>query len=205
MSKLLLVRHGETALNSSQRFWGKTDVELGLAGIRQAELLRDRLADEKIDFAYSSELKRTVVTAQTLLTNHGLEVERCAYLNEISFGDVEGLDFKEINLKYPELTRMWTEKNPGLKYPGGESLPQMDSRVKEFRNLLSRHPDNETILIVAHSGVLRVLICQLLGLDLNHFWNFRIDLASLSIVETYPETTILNLLNDISHLSKGVI
>jgi broad specificity phosphatase PhoE len=203
MARLLLVRHGETALNSSQKFWGKTDVELGLAGIRQAELLRDRLAGVKIDFAYSSELKRAVVTAQTVLGSRKLELERCPYLNEISFGDAEGLDFKEISLKYPDLIQAWTQHDRGLQYPGGESLYQMEARTREFKKLLSKHSESETILIVAHSGVLRILICQLLGLDLIHFWNFGIDLASLSVIDMYSENAILNLCNDVSHLSKG--
>ena len=78
MSRLFLVRHGETALKSSQRLWGNTDVELSALGLKQAERLRDRLAAEKIDFIYSSDLKRALVTAQTIASRHqmGITVDR---------------------------------------------------------------------------------------------------------------------------------
>ena len=203
MSRLLLVRHGETSLNSSLRFWGKTDVELGNAGIQQAQCLRDRLAGEKINFTYSSQLKRSIITAETIIFIHNLKVVQCSHLNEIDFGELEGLDFQEVKERYPEVTRRWIQHDLELKYPGGESLRQMQARVKEFMNLLNAHNENKTVLIVAHSGILRTLICQLLGLQMDHFWNLRIDLASLSIIETYANTAILNLLNDVSHLVKG--
>jgi broad specificity phosphatase PhoE len=203
LAKLLLVRHGETTQNSSQRYWGKTDVGLGVQGVYQAERLRGRLASEKIDFAYSSQLMRTVTTAEIVVSKHDIKVIQCPQLNEIDFGDMEGLNFGEINDKYPEITRMWKEREPDLTYPNGESLYQMDNRVGEFRELLNQHLENETVLIVAHSGILRTLICQLLGLDMVHRWNLRLDLASLSIVETYPETAILSLFNDTAHLAEG--
>ena len=201
MSKLLLVRHGETELNSSQRYWGKTDVALGALGVKAAELLRDRLADEKIDFAYSSTLKRALVTAQTIASIHNLEVISCPELNEIDFGKMEGLNFNEVNGKFPEVARLWIERSPDLAYPEGESLNQLDKRVSEFRKRLSGHALDAVILIVAHSGVLRTLICQILGWEAAARWKIRLDLGSLSIVETYPETAILSLLNDTSHLS----
>jgi broad specificity phosphatase PhoE len=204
LTRLLLVRHGETALNSSQRFWGKTDVELGFQGLRQAESLRDRLANVKIDFVYSSKLKRTVITAETLISNRNLEVIKCPQLNEIDFGELEGLDFTEINSRYPEINVRWMRRDPELKYPGGESLPQMEARVREFSKILDRHSLNDTILIVAHSAIIRTLICQLIGLDMSYRWSLQVDLASLSIIETYSNTSILCLLNDVSHLNEGV-
>jgi alpha-ribazole phosphatase len=203
LAKLLLVRHGETALNSSQRYWGKTDVELGTKGIRQAESLRDRLASEKIDCAYSSQLKRAITTAETVVLSHNLNVVTSPFLNEIDFGDLEGLDFGEISNKYPQVVNSWTQRDPELRYPQGESLFQMEARVGEFRNILARYVESETILIVAHSGILRTLICQLLGLDMNFRWSLQVDLASLSIVETYPGKAILCRLNDVSHLENG--
>ena len=200
MSKLLLVRHGETELNSSLRYWGKTDVPLGTNGVKAAESLRERLAGEKIDCVYSSTLQRAMVTAQTIASPHNLEVIRCPELNEIDFGKMEGLAFSQINQKFPEIARLWMQRSPDLAYPEGESLQELDKRVKDFRERLSRHTATDVALIVAHSGVLRTLICQLLGLEIAARWKMRLDLGSLSIVDTYPETAILSLLNDTSHL-----
>jgi broad specificity phosphatase PhoE len=200
MARLLLVRHGETDSQSSFRYWGKTDVGLGPVGLRQAEQLRDRLTMEKIDYVFSSQLRRTLTTAQTIASMHNLPVTGCPELREIDFGQVEGLDFKEVQAKFPEVASMWINHDPDLIYPGGESLAQLEGRITEFRTKLTNYSTNDTLLIVAHSGVLRTLICQLLDMGMIHRWNLRVDLASLSIVETYPNFAILSLLNDISHL-----
>jgi len=200
MPKLLLVRHGETEMNSSQRYWGKTDVALGTKGLQQAEQLRDRLASEKVNFVYSSSLKRSLVTAQTIASVHNLQVISCPELNEIDFGEMEGLNFDELSVRYPEVARLWKQRSPDLSYPGGESLSQLEKRVTEFRRSLAGHAEDDIILVVAHSGVLRTLICQLLDLGADGRWKIRLDLGSLSIIDTYPETAILSLLNDTSHL-----
>lgn len=200
MSKLLLVRHGDTELNSAQRYWGQSDVKLSAAGLRQAERLRDRLAKQKVDAIYSSDLQRALVTAKIIASRHGLEVITCVELREINFGDAEGLTFDEISQLFPKVTKMWLERNPGLQYPGGERVDEFNKRVSKFLGRLDKHTAEETILIVAHSGVLRTLICYLLGIELKHRWQFRLELASLTILETYPQGAILSLLNDLSHL-----
>lgn len=203
MSRLLLVRHGETELNSSERYWGHTDVALSAVGLRQAERLRDRLATEKINAVYSSDLGRSSLTAETVASKHKLEVVICPELREIDFGQLEGLTFDQVGQLYPEVARLWMERSPELKYPGGESIYQLNNRVGVFMRRLEKHAKEETILIVAHSGVLRTLVCQLLGIELRYRWQFRLDLASLTVIETYPQGAILTLLNDISHLTEG--
>ena len=200
MTRLLLVRHGETALNSAQRYWGRTDVPLGDVGIKQAECLRERLKDEKIDFVYSSTLVRAKDTASIIAEGRGLEITACPELKEIDFGKMEGLTFEEVKLLYPEVALRWRERDPNLVCPGGESLPEVEKRVKDFRYYLKRHGDSDTVLIVAHSGVLRTLACQLLNFGQECRWQIRLDLASLTIIDTYPEFAMLTLLNDITHL-----
>ena len=200
MSRLFLVRHGETALKSSQRLWGHTDVELSALGLRQAERLRDRLASEKIDFVYSSDLKRALVTARTIASRHQLDITSYAELREFNYGKVEGLTFEEIDRLYPECSRYLIERSPDLRFPDGEGLTELGKRVGKFVERLKEHKAEETVLIVVHSGVLRILICQLLGIELRHIYQFVPKLASLSIVEIYSGGAILNLFNDISHL-----
>ncbi len=200
MSRLLLVRHGETNLNSAKRFWGKTDVELGETGIRQAEHLRDRLATQKIDAIYASNLRRASVTAEIIASRHRLNVITCTELDEINFGEFEGLTFQEISRLYPEMATQLANWSISPRFPGGESIDELSNRVGKFIPRLEKHTSEETILIVAHSGPLRLLVCNLLKVELQHWQQFRIDLASLSIVETYPRGAILSQLNDVSHL-----
>jgi len=199
LARLLLVRHGSTSLDNATRFWGKTDVALSHVGIRQAEKLRDRLATQKINAAYSSRLKRARATAE-IITAGVTDITPLAELDEINFGWIEGLTFEEIQKLHPDLAREMANWGFRQKFPGGESLDELDNRLQGFLKRLSKHKPEETVLIVAHGGTLRALICDLLGIGLEHWRQMQFDFASLSIVETYPQGTILSLLNDVSHL-----
>jgi alpha-ribazole phosphatase len=200
MTRLLLVRHGDTELQSSLRYWGRTDVALGPIGLHQAEQLRDRLAMERLTAIYSSDLKRAADTASIIATRHNLNVTICPELREIDFGILEGLEFGEIHTKFPAVEQMWLTRSSALAYPEGEKLLEFENRVSKFEDRLKNHRQDETVLVVAHAGTLRTIICRLLELEMKNRWNIKIDLASLSIIETYPELNILSLLNEVSHL-----
>lgn len=200
MSRLLLVRHGNTKLNNAKRFWGQTDVELSTDGIRQAEKMRERLALEKIDAAYSSTLSRARLTAEIIASRHQLGVTAIAELMEINFGFIEGLTFEEVSQLHPEMADLMSKWAIKPKFPGGESLDELNNRVQKFLKRLKKHQPEETILIVSHAGTLRLMICNLIGIGPEHWRHMQLDLASLSIIETYPQGAVLSLLNDISHL-----
>jgi alpha-ribazole phosphatase len=200
LSKILLVRHGTTKLHTGNRFWGKTDIPLSNTGIKQAGQLRNRLAPEKIDAIYSSTLSRARSTAEIIASEHKTDVIACEELCECNFGYIEGLNFEEIERFHPALAEALNDRT-AVAFPGGESLGQLNGRVQSFLRRLEKHKPKETILIVAHGGPLRLMVCNLLGLGLEHWLQIRIDLASLSIVETYPQAAVLDLLNDVSHLN----
>lgn len=200
MSRLFLVRHGETESGSILRYWGQSDVKLSTVGLRQAERLYNRLVTEKLDAIYTSNLRRASVTAEIIAAGHQLDVVKCAELNEVDFGKIEGLTFDEVSRFYPEVAKTWVSQSLSLEFPDGENFEKFNSRVSKFLVRLEKHAPEETILIVAHAGPLRLLVCHILGLDLRHWRQFRLDLASLSIIETYSQQAILSLLNDVSHL-----
>jgi alpha-ribazole phosphatase len=200
LARLLLVRHGNTKLDNAHRFWGKTDVELSDDGIRQAERLKDRLANQKIDTVFTSSLSRAWVTAEIIVSGRKALITACPELDEINFGYVEGLTFDEISKKHPELSATLNDWRIRPSFPGGESLDELNLRVQKFMKQLENHQPEETILIVAHAGTLRVLICGLLEMKVEHWRQMQLDLASLSIIDTYPKGAIINRLNDISHL-----
>lgn len=200
MSRLLLVRHGNTKLNSARIFVGHTDVELSVTGSRQVEKLRDRLSVEKIDVIYSSDLKRAYMSAETIASQHKMEVIACQELREFNYGKIDGSTFDEICRFHPKLAKQCAEWSLQLKFPGGESVDQLRQRVSSFLNRLHQYTPEQTVLIVAHGGLMRIMICLLLDMDLRHWRQISIDLASLSIVFTYPEMAVVGLLNDTSHL-----
>jgi alpha-ribazole phosphatase len=198
--KIFLARHGDTAVNSRQRYWGSTDVPLSEVGREQACRLAERLQNEPLQAVYSSDLQRAVLTAEAIAERHQLKVEPCPELREIDFGDLEGLTFDEIDKRYPEVADAWRKREPDLSYPGGESLTDFNDRVASFLRRLDKLPPEANILVTAHSGTLRTLSCHLLRLNAECRWQFQLDLASLSIIDVYPEGSIMSRWNDISHL-----
>jgi len=203
LSRLLLVRHGITETNATRRFTGHTDVDLNADGYRQAEKLRDRLAEEKIDVAYCSDLKRALVTAEVISSGHKVEPVTCPEIREINYGEAEGLTYQEISDRFPELGEMIARYSPVLSFPGGEGFSELTARAARFIDRLNNHEEQQTILIVSHGGMLRTLTCQLLGMGQDHWSKFRFDNASLTIVDIYPQRAILSLLNDTSHLKEA--
>ena len=200
MTKLLMVRHGITETNATRQFTGQTDIDLNEEGYRQVEKLRDRLADEKIDIVYSSDLKRALITAEPISISHGIEIIRCPELRELDYGECEGLTYREINDRYPELGRLIAEVNPEMRFPGGECFQDLTDRAEKFIEIIKNQGEDEAILAVTHGGMLRILTCLLLGLEQSHWASFRFDNASLSIIDIYPRRAIINLLNETSHL-----
>lgn len=195
--RLILVRHGDTNMDSTKRYWGHSDIALSATGFEQAESLRKRLLSEKVDAIYTSSLKRAYITAEIIASGRELDIIRCAELNEVNFGEIEGLTYDEICRLYPDVTKLWANWSLELSFPGGESFDQFNCRVVKFLERLKQHTPEETVLVVGHGGPFRLMVCHLLGLGLEHWWQYSFDLASVSIVETYPRGAILNLLNDV--------
>jgi alpha-ribazole phosphatase len=195
--RLLLVRHGETEYNQQWRYQGRSDIGLNRVGLRQAESLRQRLSREPFDVIYTSNLRRAADTASIIARGRGLRVAPRENLAELDFGRFEGLTHDEIVKSYPD----WEPSNSSFADYGGESLEQLGQRIKAFeKELRSDNPADTDILIIAHSGPLRVLLCALLGMDVVNWRRFRLAPASLTIVEDVEREPVLTRLNDVSHL-----
>ena len=201
MTRLLLVRHGLTDHNIDRRVAGYTDVDLNEEGFRQVEKLAKRLADEKINAVYSSDLQRAIDTAKGAVSGRDIEIETCFELREMNFGDAEEMTFAELNEQYPDLARSVMNVDSGLSFPGGESFANFVERVRIFLKILEQYNEDHTVLIVSHGATLKVIVCELLGIDPNHWYQMGIDNASLSVINTYSHRTILNSLNETSFLS----
>jgi alpha-ribazole phosphatase len=198
--KLLLVRHGETDWNLAQRFQGHSDMPLNPVGCQQALALADRLASQPSDCIYSSDLQRAAATAR-IISNGTIEIRTDARLREMNFGLWEGLTYQEIEQKYTDVLSAW-ENDPFQNSPThGETLGQLVQRVRSVLDELCEKYRDETVLVVAHGGVLQTLICLALNLPPGMYWQFHLSPASLSELSFYPAGAILNLLNDRSHLA----
>ncbi|MFH1484868.1 MAG: alpha-ribazole phosphatase [Chloroflexota bacterium] len=203
MTRLLVVRHGETEWNRDRRYQGQKNVGLNDTGQRQAERLKDRLADENIVAAYSSDLQRAKRTAETIVSSKGLEVVPFPGLRELDFGQFEGLTFEEIEQRFPSENRSWLSRRIDVSPPGGENLVQLAKRVSSATDRILRQNAEGTVLVASHGGPIRAILCSLLEIGLTFWWRFRIGTGSLTIVETYPEGAVLTLLNETSFHDSG--
>ena len=200
--KLLLVRHGETDWNLARRYQGQNAVSLNQNGIQQAEQLGRRLASERIDAVYSSDSPRALETATQILNlqQQAPAFQKDARWQEICFGEWDGLTYEEVETKWKSEVTAWYADPLHVAPPGGETMLQMSKRVQSaLDELRSKHKD-ETILIVSHGGVIQVLLCMLLGMDLSRYWQFHIKRAALTEIHCYEAGAILEVFNDISHL-----
>lgn len=202
--KLLLVRHGQTDWNLTRHFQGQSDVPLNETGIHQAEQVAKRLSSKKIDSIYSSDLSRAVETTRICRSGFQPDIptQSDIRLREVNFGDWEGLTYNEIKEKYPDSLATWERDVYSSSPPNGETLEELAKRVQSFLDDLIRKHNDQTVLIVAHGGVLQVLVCLALKLSPKMYWQFYLSTASLSEISFYPAGAILNLLNDTSHLEK---
>ncbi len=200
--KILLARHGETAWNAEGRYQGQEDIPLAGSGRTQARRLGERLRDVRIDRAVASPLSRTVETARLALGE-----PRSAMLTlddglmEIAHGSWEGKLAAEIAADDGDRFRAWRETPDKVQMPGGESLKQvLDRAWPAFAAACEDMGDGETLLVVAHDAVNRVILCRVLGLPLFKLWSFRQAPTTLNLLEG-PSVDQLEVvrLNDCSH------
>ncbi len=202
MTRVILVRHGETYWNLEMKFQGHTNIDLTPKGIDQATKVADRLADEQIAAVYSSDLSRAYKTAEYIARRHNLQVISIPAFREINFGLWEGLLYDGIKEKWPDLLDKLYCFTDELAVPGGESFRQLKERAgNAMEQLVKTHPD-QTIAVVSHGGTIRTIICAALNLHLNYLWSLRQDNTAVSIISYYGERTIVDLLNDSHHLRK---
>ncbi len=156
-TRIIAIRHGETAWNVDTRIQGQLDIALNTAGRWQASRLAEALKDEPITTIYASDLARAWETAQYVGRALGIEVIREEALRERGFGAFEGKTFAEIEADLPDQSLRWRRRDPDFAPPGGESLTTLRDRVVEATGrLAARHP-GELIALVAHGGVMDVL------------------------------------------------
>lgn len=156
-TRIIAIRHGQTAWNVATRIQGHCDIGLDDTGRWQAERLALALADAGLDAVYSSDLDRASDTAQALARAAGLQVRTDAGLRERGFGVFEGLTFTEVEQRFPEAARRWRRRDATFGPEGGETLQAFYERaVGTVAALAARHR-GQHIAVVAHGGVLDAL------------------------------------------------
>ena len=156
-TRILAIRHGQTAWNAAARIQGHTDIELDDTGQWQARRVAQALGDEDLQAIYSSDLARARDTAAPLAALHGLPVGIDEGLRERGFGDFEGLSFAQIEARWPDQALAWRRRDPAFGPRGGEVLRDFCERVVAALTRLALAHRGQGIAVVTHGGVLDVL------------------------------------------------
>jgi broad specificity phosphatase PhoE len=201
MVTIILARHGETNWNTGEIFRGRADVPLNATGLRQAELLAEYLENEKIDVIYSSPLQRAVKTAAAIAARQGIDVNTVENINDIDYGEWQGLSLDEVKERYPELYQDWLDTPEQVRLPGGESLAEVRGRALPFVKDAVMRCGEGSIVLLSHRVVHKVLTGALLGLDNASFWNFRLDTGGITRFEFNGDRVVMVSHNDTSYLT----
>lgn len=199
MLHLILVRHGETEWNAQHRYQGQSDVPLSALGVQQAQLVAERLVDQEIDAIYASDLKRAWKTATAIAEKIGTPVVAEERLRELKFGILEGLTFDEAQAKYPEMIATWLE-DTNQPPQGGESLIDLNKRIRSLLDDLQKKHDGQIVLLVAHGGSLGEMLRVVLSVASDRRIHFVMKNASLSEIMVDEEFVSLIKFNDTYHL-----
>ena len=200
MIKLILVRHALTVDNQNNRLSGHIDSVISEEGKEQIHKITNYLKNFKIDKIYTTTSSRTKDTIKKLSELKSIDIIEKESLKEISFGDFEGLTFKEIEDKYPEEFQDMITKGYEYKYPNGESLIDSYNRVcTELDNIISNN-DGQTILICSQGGTIRNIITYLISNSYKYHWNFKIDNGSVTILEIQDGFAVITTMNNTSFI-----
>jgi len=202
MTRIYLVRHGETAFNDSMRIQGQSNIPLNEKGLKQAQEVGLFFKNLNVQAVYSSPLKRAYRTAEEIARWHHLPITTLEDLKEICFGQWEGHTCPEIDEIKPHSWEDFFEHPAYNPIPGGETLPQVQTRVrKALTAALNNYPSGD-IVLAAHGGVIKVLICSILGMNLDDIWRVRVLNASTTCFSTYKDKFSLEYTNLHYYLSE---
>ncbi|MEM7335413.1 MAG: alpha-ribazole phosphatase [Chloroflexota bacterium] len=200
MTRLILVRHGETIWNNEHRFQGSADVPLNEAGLAQAQAVGQKLANIPFSRIVSSDLARAYQTAEAVSQHHShLTLEKDGRIQEIGFGKWEGLTYAQIQEKYPDDLKAW-EANIMTPPTEGESAADFLVRIADFGSQFKPYQKGEVVGIVGHGGSMQMLLCHFLKLPPEAFWRFRMANTAVTEIRLYEDGGMLHSFNDTSHL-----
>lgn len=204
-TRIIAIRHGETAWNVDTRTQGHLDIPLSANGRWQAERLASALKDASISAIYASDLTRAWETAQYIGQAQGLQVIKEIGLRERDFGDFEGKTFAEIEVLLPEQSMRWRKRDPDFYPTGGESLVALRGRVLEATERLAAQHPGEQIALVGHGGVMDVLYRAATRLDIQAPRTWALGNTAINRLLWTPEGFTLVGWADTLHLDDDVL
>jgi probable phosphoglycerate mutase len=177
-------------------------VDLDEEGVRQARATAARLNSWEISVIYSSPLKRALSTASILAARRGLAAQSEPGLIDIDYGKWQGMTHPEAQADDPKLYDLWLKRPQLLTFPGGEGLADVRKRAVSAVEALTPKHDRQTVVLVSHKVVIKILLCHFLGLGDTHFWRFQQGFCAVNVVEVDGSSAVVHLINDACHLER---
>lgn len=203
MTCIILVRHGQTEWNRVERFRGHADVPLNELGLAQAGSTGRRIAAEwKVSAVYSSPLTRATRTAEAIANPFSLPVQIHPDLIDINYGAWQGLTPDEVRQRWPEALHAWYAQPEEAIIPGGETLANLRERAMRAVNELSDRHSGQTMVIVGHTVINRIILLGTLRLGNERFWHLGQEPCAINLIEAKDGDFMLVRLNDTCHLQE---
>jgi phosphoserine phosphatase len=203
MTRIILVRHGQTEWNRVEHYRGRADIPLNATGFTQAEVTGVRIALEwvgEIHAIYCSPLLRTLQTAEAIGNHVKLPVSCISSLVDLNMGQWQGLTPDQVRSRWPELFSLWHTSPNSVHFPDGETLEEVRNRAMTgLHELIERHA-GQTIVLVSHTDVNRVILLSVMGLGIERLWAIRQDNCAVNVIEVANNASTLVTMNDTSHL-----
>ncbi|HSF04406.1 MAG TPA: histidine phosphatase family protein [Methylomirabilota bacterium] len=199
---MFAVRHGATEW-SGARFAGWRDIPLSDAGRRQCEAVARALAESQAAAVWASPLERARVSAEILAKPHRLDVRLDEAFREMRFGPWEGLTREEVAARFPREWEMWRTSPTRLSTPGAEPLMAVAERVAAGLDALRGEHDGQTVILVTHAIVIRLLVLAALGLGPDRLWTVEAAPGGISELEYRKDWVTVHRMNTLAHLDEN--
>ena len=198
--RLIVIRHGETDWARAGRYSGAHDIPLNPTGLRQCDATAAALAGRVVSAVYASPLERARMSADLIAKPHRLEVTIEPAFREMTFGTWEGRTRDEVAAAFPDLFRTWWETPHLATLPRGETLAEVGRRVGEGLEALRAQHEGETVVLVTHGVVIRLLVLDALGLGPERLWSLEASLAGITELEYEEDWATVHRMNTVVHL-----
>lgn len=204
-TRIIAVRHGETAWNVDTRLQGHLDIALNPKGLWQAEQVARALAHEPIDAIYASDLLRAWHTAGAIAQTTAAPLVASQNLRERCFGSFEGKTYAELEAHWPKESLRWRQRVPDWAPPGGESLLALRERISSTVDALAAQHVGGQMVLVAHGGVLDVLYRLATGQELQAPRSWHLGNAAINRLLWTPGGLTLVGWGDTRHLEEATL
>ncbi len=201
MKKLYLVRHAHTKDNELKKYSGHSNTELSETGKKQSKQLCEFLnKNVEVNKIYVSALRRTSDTILEYANEKGIDIKKIEELNEMDFGDFDGLTLAEIEKKYPEEYMEFMQGNAMFRFPKGENIEECYNRnIEGLKKIFKNSNEDDVVMICGHMGTVRNIISYLLVNSYDLHWNIKIENATVSVIEFLGDYPILKMMGYIPY------